>query len=107
LVFGTKNFGRFTIRSLLQLPAADRPSLRSPMIVSYVELNALMKSSLPEVNFIDASALMCGPANSCALFTSDGKLISFDGQHLTKDGAAYFGKRLAATLAARGVVAAP
>ena len=105
LVFGTKNFGRFSISSLLHLPAPDRPGVRSPMIASYVELNALMKSSLPEVSFIDVSALMCGAANTCSLFTTDGKLISFDGQHLTKDGAVYFGNRLAATLAARGVVA--
>jgi peptidoglycan/LPS O-acetylase OafA/YrhL len=107
LVFGTKNFGRFTVQSLLHLPAAERPSARNPMIASYVELNTSMKSSLPEANFVDVSALLCGPANTCALFTSDGRLISFDGQHLTKDGALYFGKRLAATLAARGVVAAP
>jgi peptidoglycan/LPS O-acetylase OafA/YrhL len=107
LVFGTKNFGRFTIPSLLRVPAADRPSLRSPMIASYVELNNLMKSSLPEANFIDVSALLCGSANTCALFTNDGKLISFDGLHLTKDGSAYFGKRLTTVLAARGVVATP
>jgi hypothetical protein len=107
LVFGTKNFGRFSIPSLLPVPAVDRPSLRIPMIASYVEMNTSMKSSLPEDKFIDVSALMCGVANTCALFTSNGKLISFDGQHLTKDGSVYFGKKLAATLAARGVVAAP
>jgi peptidoglycan/LPS O-acetylase OafA/YrhL len=107
LVFGSKNFGRFTIPSLLHLPAADRTSLRSPMIASYVELNESMKSSLPDANFIDVSALMCGSANTCVLFASDGKLISFDGQHLTQDGAAYFGKKLAAVLEARGIVAAP
>jgi peptidoglycan/LPS O-acetylase OafA/YrhL len=96
VIFGTKNFGRFTISNLLHIYAADRPMVRNPMIDSYIRRNTLMKTLLPAANFLDVSALLCGSVNTCPLFTSDGQLISFDGLHLTKDGAAYLGQKLSA-----------
>jgi peptidoglycan/LPS O-acetylase OafA/YrhL len=101
LIFGPKNFGRFTIADLLHLSVAQRLDYTSTMIDSHVQLNELMKSSLPAANFLDVSNLLCGSSGTCPLFTKDGKLISFDGGHLTKDGAAYFGQRL------RPVILAP
>jgi peptidoglycan/LPS O-acetylase OafA/YrhL len=105
-VFGPKNFGKYTIRDLLNLSAAQRLEYRSAIVPSQVQLDLMMKSSLPENEYVDVLNLLCGPAAACPLFTSDGKLISFDGGHLTKDGAVYFGRRLAADLSARGFVSA-
>ena len=106
LVFGPKNLGRFTIINLLRLSPAERLNYRSAMIEPHVALDQSMKRSLPQAEFLDVSELLCGSANTCPLFTGDGKLISFDGGHLTKDGAVYFGKRLAAALSMRGFLPA-
>jgi SGNH domain (fused to AT3 domains) len=106
LIFGPKNFGRFTIPELLHLSIAQRLAYKSAMVDSHIQLNDLMKSTLPANNFLDVSKLLCGPSNTCPLFTSDAKLISFDGGHLTKDGAAYFGRRLAPVLSAQGLIPA-
>ena len=101
LVFGTKNLGKFTLPHLLHLSVAERLAVRSPMIPAYTQLNDLMRASLPADQFFDVSRSLCGEANTCPLFTGDAKLISFDGEHFTQDGAVYFGQRLAAALAAR------
>jgi peptidoglycan/LPS O-acetylase OafA/YrhL len=106
LIFGPKNFGRFTIPELLHLSIAQRLAYKSAMVDSHIQLNDLMKSTLPANNFLDVSKLLCGPSNTCPLFTTDAKLISFDGGHLTKDGAAYFGQRLAPLLSAQGLIPA-
>jgi peptidoglycan/LPS O-acetylase OafA/YrhL len=102
LVFGPKNFGKFTIVGLLRMTAAERLGIRNPMAVSQIQLNAQMKALLPADEFVDVSNLICDSAGTCPLFTKDARLITFDGGHLTKDGAAYFGLRLAAELTARG-----
>ena len=101
LVFGPKNFGKFTIAGLLHMTAAQRLGLRNPMVASHIQLNDQMKSALPASEFVDVSNLICDSASTCPLFTSAGRLITFDGGHLTKDGAAYLGPRLAAELSAR------
>ena len=45
--------------------------------------------------FVDLHELVCGTSSvSCPVFTNDVKLISFDGGHLTKDGAQYIGRIL-------------
>ncbi len=38
--------------------------------------------------------MLCDSDTSCHLFTADGKLISYEGMHLTLDGAKYFDRRL-------------
>jgi peptidoglycan/LPS O-acetylase OafA/YrhL len=95
LVFGDKDFGAFTMKELLGVPAARRPALGNPMSEEHLKVNALMKSLLPRDEFLDVSALLCGEGTTCPLFTADGKLISYDGGHLTRDGAGYYGEKLA------------
>ncbi len=43
---------------------------------------------------IDISSAFCDPAGSCKTFTEDGELISYDGAHLTPEGARYLSGRL-------------
>ena len=104
LVFGPKNLGRYTIRQLLALPEAQRLSYRNPILESQIEINASMKASIPAGNYLDVSELLCGSAATCPLFTEDGQLVSFDGAHLTQDGARFLGGRLSRELASRGIV---
>jgi peptidoglycan/LPS O-acetylase OafA/YrhL len=97
LVFGDKDFGSFTVKNLLRLPAKTRVRLRNSMSDQHLQVNELMRSLLPHDIFIDISRLLCGEGTTCPLFTSDGKLISYDGGHLTREGARYYGQKLAET----------
>jgi peptidoglycan/LPS O-acetylase OafA/YrhL len=97
LVFGDKDFGKFTIKELLRVPATSRAALRNPMSEEHLRVNELMKSLLPREAFLDVSALLCGEGSACPLFTDEGKLVSYDGGHLTPDGARYYGRKLAQT----------
>jgi len=97
LVFGEKDFGTFSVKDLLRVPAKSRAEFKNPMSEQHIKVNELMKSSLPTDVFIDISGLLCGEGTTCPLFTLDGKLISYDGGHLTQDGARYYGQKLAQT----------
>jgi peptidoglycan/LPS O-acetylase OafA/YrhL len=97
LVFGDKDFGTFTVKDLLRLPARDRVQFKNPMSDQHLKVNKLMSSLLPHDVFLDVSHILCGDGTACPLFTSDGKLISYDGGHLTPDGAKYYGQKLAET----------
>jgi len=44
--------------------------------------------------FVNIQALICKSENDCPLFTPQIKLISFDGGHLTQQGARYVGRIL-------------
>lgn len=107
LVFGDKDFGTFAVKDLLRVPAKDRVQLKNPMSDQHLKVNELMRSSLPRDVFLDVSSLLCGEGTACPLFTSDGKLISYDGGHLTQDGARYYGQKLAETAAMRRFLGTP
>jgi peptidoglycan/LPS O-acetylase OafA/YrhL len=94
LVFGTKNFGDYTIKSLLKKPIPERYQLKGLIRERDRKVNTLMKNTLSKDIFIDVSDLLCGDSYKCPLFTKDGKLISYDGAHLTMDGAKYYGENL-------------
>jgi hypothetical protein len=45
-------------------------------------------------NYIDLSSILCGSEERCRIFTDDGRLISYDGAHLTAEGASLAGRVL-------------
>ena len=94
VVLGGKSFGRITIRKYLQLPENKLRSLRNEIDGNQNEINEIMKKSLSGNVFVNTHQLMCGTSLTCPVFTKDLKLISFDGGHLTKEGARYMGKIL-------------
>lgn len=94
LVFGRKNFGRFKLKDLLSVSSNKRREIRNDMMEDHVSVNQLMRQVLPDNIFIDVSELFCGGESLCPLFTDGGELISYDGNHLTKVGAKYFGRKL-------------
>ena len=61
---------------------------------THIRVQEIMRKSLPAGVYVDISQLLCQSDVSCKLFDANGGLISFDGEHLTKDGAAYLGSRL-------------
>ena len=94
-VFGPKDFGKVVIRDLLAKSDGERVATKNTVREETIRTNALMKRNLPPDVFVDIQSLMCGgDASRCALFTRNGDLISYDGHHLTRPGARYYGERL-------------
>ena len=95
IVLGRKSFGKISLRHYLRMSEDKRKALRNPINQKFLRANQQMKRSLPAETFVDQYALICGQGNNtCPVFTPDGELISFDGGHLTKQGAGYVGERI-------------
>lgn len=95
-IVGRKDFGDIDLNAYLRIPAAERASLRNEGTPAHVRTNESMKR-LAVDQFVDFQAIVCGDGHSCPLFTDGGDLISFDGHHLTREGAIYAGRRLFGT----------
>jgi len=93
-VIGRKSFGKISVRKYLRMSAEELASLRNQPEAQHMEINQLMKQTLSKEIFVDLHQKVCGASNDCPVFTPNLKLISFDGGHLTKDGAKYIGKVL-------------
>ena len=93
-VVGRKNFGKINLRKFLRMPTDKLKQLRNPVHGAQQETNRVMKQSLKPSVFVDIQALLCKSEDDCPLFTPDVRLISYDGGHLTADGARYVGSVL-------------
>lgn len=91
-VVGRKSFGKISIRKYLRMPDKELVRLRNKPEANHIKINEIMRQSLSEDMFINLHEIVCGKTEQCPVFTDDLKLISFDGGHLTKDGAKYIGK---------------
>jgi peptidoglycan/LPS O-acetylase OafA/YrhL len=96
-VFGNKDFGAVSVKDLLRYPASERIRLENPMGDEHLKVNELLKSRLTDDVFVNVSGLLCGDGRACPLFTDTGQLLSYDGGHLTRAGARYYGERLTQT----------
>ncbi|WGZ92825.1 MAG: SGNH hydrolase domain-containing protein [Candidatus Thiothrix putei] len=96
VVVGSKFFGKISVRQYLRMPANELKTLQNEVDAEEAKaINAVLAKQLDkDVAFIDPHALLCGDDTSCPLFTDDLNLISYDGRHLTKEGARYVGKVL-------------
>nr|WP_255558774.1 SGNH hydrolase domain-containing protein [Polynucleobacter sp. AP-Kaivos-20-H2] len=94
-VFGTKDFGSINLKELLVLSGPERINLVQKIDPDVININAEIRKNLSSDEFVDSQNLICSTQESvCHLFNADGQLLSFDGWHLTKAGAKYFGIRL-------------
>ena len=60
-----------------------------------LQVNEILEKTIDSSMFVNMQRLICDESNDmCPLFTPDGKLISYDGIHLTRDGARHVGKIL-------------
>ena len=95
VVLGRKSFGKISLRHYLRMSADKRKALRNPINQKFLSANQQLKQRLPPHVFVDQYALICGQGQkTCPVFTPKGELISFDGGHLTKQGASYVGERI-------------
>lgn len=100
-VFGRKDFGKVSIGALLAMSREQRLALMTEVDPVTPAINAGLRNRLAgehDAAFIDLQTLGCGDnPKLCPLFTPAGDLKSHDGGHLTKEGATFFGKQLAAS----------
>lgn len=94
VVIGRKSFGRISVRKYLRMSDDMLRTLRNEVDKNQQQVNDIMKKNLTGLLFVNTHQLVCGSTSTCPVFTEDLKLISFDGGHLTKDGASYLGKIL-------------
>jgi len=93
-VIGRKSFGKIAIRNYLRLPKDKLRTIRTHPDKFQDKVSTIMSKVVDKSVFIDTQKLICGKSGTCPVFTKDLALISFDGGHLTKDGARYVGKIL-------------
>jgi len=94
IVFGTKDFGAVQPKNLLKVAYTDRITMRPTVTKETEKVNYLMNSTLPAGAFIDLLGIFCTPQNECPLFDTQGRLVSYDGTHLTAAGARLLGSKL-------------
>ncbi len=96
VVVGNKFFGQISVRNYLNMPANDLKKLENKVDPEEAKtINAVLAKGLgKEIVFVDPHSLLCGDDTSCPLFTDEVNLISYDGRHLTKEGARYVGRVL-------------
>ena len=93
-VVGRKDFGKVNLRKYLRQSDDELRQLRNPIYAVQREINQTMKQILPKGMFVNIQALICQSEKDCPLFTPQTRLISFDGGHLTEQGARYAGRVL-------------
>ena len=93
-IIGTKNFGEINIRKLLKLSVDDRSNYKFRLSDKAINLEKEIKFSLQNKSYISTFDTYCDQKFNCKIFTSNNKLISYDGEHLTKPGAKFFGQKL-------------
>jgi peptidoglycan/LPS O-acetylase OafA/YrhL len=96
LVFGRKNFGVINDKAILAMTVPQRLAHAVAMDPRHTKVQQLMKEALPSKNFVDVSGLLCASDVRCRVFTSQGWLVSYDGEHLTRDGATHLGALISA-----------
>ncbi len=93
-VVGRKNFGKINLRQYLRKSDTELKQLRNPVYGVQQTINQTMKQTLPKEMFVNVQNLICKNEENCPVFTPQTRLISFDGGHLTQQGARHVGKVL-------------
>jgi hypothetical protein len=95
IVIGSKFFGKISIKRYIHMADKELVGLRNDVGTVSKDINTILQEGLNEgVEFIDQHELICDDHTTCPVFTNDLRLISYDGRHLTKEGARYVGKVL-------------
>jgi len=94
LVIGRKSFGKIAVRKYLRLPKEKLLTLRNKPDSKQDKISTIMRNTLSKEVLVDIQQFVCGSTPSCPVLTKGLKLISFDGGHLTKNGAQYIGQLL-------------
>ena len=90
LIIGKKNFGHIDLK-VLQKEKLILENINNRVNEDFIEINNQMKNMIDKNNFVDIHKIHCESKDNCSIFTKNFKLISYDGSHLTKNGAKELG----------------
>ncbi|CAF4673269.1 unnamed protein product, partial [Rotaria socialis] len=91
-VIGAKNFGKVNPALYVNKSMECRLKQYQNSPAEDLKINQLLEKTIDKSIFVNMQKMVCTGRNvTCSLFTRDGKLISYDGVHLTKFGALHIG----------------
>ncbi|CAF2837769.1 unnamed protein product [Rotaria sp. Silwood2] len=91
-VIGRKHFGNVNLKLYVNKSTEYRLKQYQYPSKEVIEINNLLEKTIDEFIFVNILKMICtGYNRTCPIFTRDGKLITYDGRHLTKYGAIYVG----------------
>jgi hypothetical protein len=91
-VIGPKNFGKVNPMLYVNKSKEFRIKQFQYPKSEVIQVNQLFEKTIDKSMFVNVEKMICTGFNqTCPLFTPQGKLISYDGLHLTKYGARYVG----------------
>ena len=93
-LLGLKDFGRIEVNALLEMPLTQRLETLNPLFDETIHINRQMRARVPQKNFIDFQSIIGETDLLIPIFTPEGILVSYDGQHLTNEGACHIGRKL-------------
>jgi peptidoglycan/LPS O-acetylase OafA/YrhL len=94
IVIGRKNFGNIAPLRYLGMSDQAKKQVRNPVNAIHRMTNEYMRVHLPREAFVDFQATVCRDDWTSPVFTEETKLVSFDGEHFTPEGARWVGQRL-------------
>lgn len=94
VLVGGKSFGKIDLRRYLDWTDDDKRAFRNRVADGHTETNRVLSERFDDETFVDLTLLFCGSHRDCPIFTSDLELVSYDGRHLTREGAAHLGEKL-------------
>ena len=99
-VFGLKNFGAISPYKLISIPSVQRANYTQTVSTGAIEISEYLNEVMSNYEFFYPllKPLCGGDYSECRIFTDDGLLISADGGHLTREGAAESATRLRGVL---------
>lgn len=89
---GTKSYGKSLGPVYTRRHNSDYYKSTIRLDKSVIRINNMLKESWGEDNYINFISLTSSNGVDMRVFTPEGMLISFDGMHLTQDGAKYYAK---------------
>ncbi len=94
IVIGRKYFDTLSYQDYRQKTRTDGVQVMLPIRTEDKIINTALKEKVGSTRFVDLYDIICHHATSCPLLTPEGRIISYDGGHLTQDGARFIGQRL-------------
>lgn len=93
LIVGRKLFGTLKTSAFLKTSLDELLEHHQKPSATYIERNTAMQRIAGE-GYLDFYDLLCAKDKGCPLSTPDGFLFSYDGSHLTEEGAKFVGSKL-------------
>lgn len=98
-IFGKKDFPFFKPRKYLGLTPKERSLYEESIDFQSIKLNERLKELTKDHIFIDVQTIICGGnIHKCKIFDSNGNIKTYDGGHLTRYGARFYGEKLKKSL---------